>query len=114
LRRRRARRDALGADPPRAEGYSIGAVVGATWPQDSRGCGAAAAQLVLLPGVGAQGARSRPAAAFDGRGPALVSRPRRHAGLPPGAPTGSRDQAAATFATECRTVALRAHQEGTP
>jgi orotidine-5'-phosphate decarboxylase len=69
-----------GADLPLCEGYSpVGAVVGATWPQELARLRALLPHAwLLLPGVGAQGGKvSDLAAAFDRRGlGALVNQSR--------------------------------------
>jgi orotidine-5'-phosphate decarboxylase len=110
-----------GADLPRAEGYSpVGAVVGATWPREL----VRLRQLLphswlLLPGVGAQGAKVEDLApAFDARGlGALVNQSR---GVmqcfPPGAADWLEriDAAAAAFAAECRAIAFRSPPQGPP
>jgi len=102
-----------GAELPKAEGYSpVGAVVGATWPQElARLRALLPHSWLLLPGVGAQGAKVEDlAAAFDGRGlGALVNQSRgvMQAFAPTDADWLARiENAAATFASECRTVAL--------
>ena len=109
---------AWGADLPRAEGYSpVGAVVGATWPQEL----ARLRQLLphawlLLPGVGAQGGKVEDlAAAFDARGlGALVNQSR---GVMQCFEPTAGDwlervaAAAATFAAECRSVALHGKRQ---
>ena len=101
-----------GADLPRAEGYSpVGAVVGATWPQElARLRALLPHSWLLLPGVGAQGAKVEDlAAAFDARGlGALVNQSRgvMQAFAPGDADWLARiEHAAATFAAECRAVA---------
>lgn len=101
-----------GKDLPRAEGYSpVGAVVGATWPQElERLRKLLPHSWLLLPGVGAQGAAVRDlAAAFDARGlGALVNQSR---GVMQAFSPGDTDwlaridQAAAAFARECNAVA---------
>jgi orotidine-5'-phosphate decarboxylase len=102
-----------GQDLPQAHGYSpVGAVVGATWPQElARLRSLLPHSWLLLPGVGAQGGKVADlAAAFDRRGlGALVNQSR---GVMQCFQPGDRDwldrieQAAAAFATECRAVAL--------
>lgn len=103
---------AWGRELPHHEGYSpLGAVVGATWPQEL----ARLRQLlphawILLPGVGAQGARVADlATAFDARGlGALVTQSRgvMQAFAPGDADwLGSIEAAAAAFAGECRAAA---------
>lgn len=101
-----------GSDLPRAEGYSpVGAVVGATWPQElARLRALLPHSWLLLPGVGAQGGKVQDlAAAFDARGlGALVNQSRgvMQAFGPADADWLDRiDHAAATFAAECRAVA---------
>jgi len=101
-----------GADLPRAHGYSpVGAVVGATWPQElARLRNLLPHSWLLLPGVGAQGGKVEDlAAAFDARGlGALVNQSRgvMQAFTPDDADWLDRlEQAAATFATACRAVA---------
>ncbi|MBL8727156.1 MAG: orotidine-5'-phosphate decarboxylase [Planctomycetes bacterium] len=110
---------AWGAELPRAEGYSpVGAVVGATWPHElARLRSLLPHSWLLLPGVGAQGAKVEDlAAAFDARGlGALVNQSR---GVmqcfEPDATDWLEciDAAAATFATECRAVAHRQPHQG--
>lgn len=106
-----------GADLPRAHGYSpVGAVVGATWPQElARLRGLLPHSWLLLPGVGAQGAKVGDlAAAFDDRGlGALVNQSR--GVLQCFAPTADDwlervERAAAAFAAECNAVARAARQ----
>jgi len=102
-----------GQDLPQAHGYSpVGAVVGATWPQElARLRALLPHSWLLLPGVGAQGGKVADlAAAFDRHGlGALVNQSR---GVMQCFQPGDRDwldrveQAAAAFATECRAVAL--------
>ncbi|MFN9703454.1 MAG: orotidine-5'-phosphate decarboxylase [Planctomycetota bacterium] len=102
-----------GQDLPLAHGYSpVGAVVGATWPQELARLRALLPHCwLLLPGVGAQGGKVADlAAAFDRRGlGALVNQSR---GVMQCFQPGDRDwldrveQAAAAFATECRAVAF--------
>ncbi len=104
---------AWGASLEQTHGYhAVGAVVGATWPEEL----ARLRQLLphswlLLPGVGAQGGRVEDlAAAFDDRGlGALVNQsrgvmqcfsPSDHDWL------DRVDQACATFAEDCRAVAV--------
>ena len=102
-----------GQDLPQAHGYSpVGAVVGATWPQElARLRSLLPHSWLLLPGVGAQGGKVADlAAAFDHRGlGALVNQSR---GVMQCFKPGDRDwldrveQAAAAFAAECRAVAF--------
>ncbi len=102
-----------GAELPQVEGYSpVGAVVGATWPQELARLRALLPHAwLLLPGVGAQGGKVTDlAAAFDARGlGALVNQSR---GVMQAFPVGDPDwlprieQAAKTFAVECRAVAI--------
>lgn len=111
-----------GAELPKAEGYSpVGAVVGATWPQElARLRALLPHSWLLLPGVGAQGAKVEDlAAAFDGRGlGALVNQSRgvMQAFAPDDADWLERiEHAAMTFAAECRAVAMgTAHKRPTP
>lgn len=101
-----------GAGLPQAHGYHpVGAVVGATWPQElTRLRNLLPHSWLLLPGVGAQGGRVEDlAAAFDARGlGALVNQSR---GVMQAFAPGDADwldqleQAASTFATSCRAVA---------
>jgi orotidine-5'-phosphate decarboxylase len=108
---------AWGKDLPVAEGYCpVGAVVGATWPQELARLRALMPRAwLLLPGVGAQGAKVQDlAAAFDRRGlGALINQSR--GVMQVFRPTDSDwleriDRAAKSFADECRTVAAdRAH-----
>lgn len=101
-----------GAELPAAHGYSpVGAVVGATWPQElARLRGLLPQAWLLLPGVGAQGGKVADlAAAFDARGlGALVNQSR---GVMQCFRPQDRDwldriaAAAAAFAAECRAVA---------
>jgi len=101
-----------GADLPQAEGYSpVGAVVGATWPQElARLRGLLPHSWLLLPGVGAQGGKVQDlAAAFDPRGlGAIVNQSR---GVMQCFAPGDADwlarieHGARTFAAECRAVA---------
>ena len=103
-----------GASLPHEHGYSpVGAVVGATWPQELARLRALLPHAwLLLPGVGAQGGKvAELAAAFDARGlGALVNQSR---GVmqcfPPDAADwlDRIDAAAAAFAAECRAVATR-------
>lgn len=104
-----------GRELPQAEGYSpVGAVVGATWPQElSRLRARLPHAWLLLPGVGAQGGKVADlAAAFDRRGlGALVNQSR--GVMQAFAPDDARwldkiDAAAAAFATECLAVARHA------
>jgi len=102
-----------GADLPQAEGYSpVGAVVGATWPQELARLRALLPNAwLLLPGVGAQGGKVTDlAAAFDARGlGALVNQSR---GVMQAFQVGDPDWlsrielAAKNFAVECRAVAM--------
>ena len=103
-----------GQDLQMAHGYSpVGAVVGATWPQElARLRSLLPHAWLLLPGVGAQGAKVEDlAAAFDARGlGALVNQSR--GVMQCFKPTDSDwldriDRAAAAFAAECRAVATR-------
>jgi len=101
------------ADLPRAEGYaSIGAVVGATWPNElARLRSLLPHSWLLLPGVGPQGGKVADlAAAFDQRGlGALVNQSRgvMQCFAPSAADWLDRIEAAAkTFAAECRSVAM--------
>jgi orotidine-5'-phosphate decarboxylase len=103
---------AWGSDFPRHHGYGpVGAVVGATWPKElARLRELLPHSWLLLPGVGAQGAKVQDlAAAFDRQGlGALVNQSRGvMQAFAPGEPQWlSRVQAAAiAFADECRTVA---------
>ncbi|MFY9344637.1 MAG: orotidine-5'-phosphate decarboxylase [Planctomycetota bacterium] len=101
-----------GQDLPQAHGYSpVGAVVGATWPQELARLRALMPNAwLLLPGVGAQGGKVADlAAAFDPRGlGALVNQSR---GVMQCFAPSDRDwldrieTAAAAFAAECRAVA---------
>ena len=102
---------AWGKDLPLAEGYSpVGAVVGATWPQELARLRALLPHAwLLLPGVGAQGAKVQDlAAAFDRRGlGALVNQSRgvMQCFQPTDADWLDKlDAAARTFAAECRSV----------
>jgi orotidine-5'-phosphate decarboxylase len=108
-----------GADLPRAEGYSpVGAVVGATWPQELARLRALLPHAwLLLPGVGAQGGKVEDlAAAFDARGlGALVNQSRgvMQSFQPAAADWLDRiDAAARAFAVECRAVATAGTHEG--
>lgn len=101
-----------GKDLPQAHGYSpVGAVVGATWPQELARLRALLPNAwLLLPGVGAQGGKVQDlAAAFDHRGlGALVNQSR--GVMQCFAPNATDwldriDAAAAAFAAECRAVA---------
>lgn len=108
-----------GHDLPQAHGYSpVGAVVGATWPQELARLRALLPHAwLLLPGVGAQGGKVQDlAAAFDRRGlGALVNQSR---GVmqcfPPTDPDwlDRIDRAAAAFAAECRAVTVRTTVQG--
>jgi orotidine-5'-phosphate decarboxylase len=103
-----------GQELPQAHGYSpVGAVVGATWPQElARLRTLLPHAWLLLPGVGAQGGKVQDlAAAFDPRGlGALVNQSR---GVMQCFQPGDRDwldriaAAARQFAAECRAVATR-------
>lgn len=102
---------------PRAAGYGpVGAVVGATWPDElARLRRAMPSAWLLLPGVGAQGARAEDvAAAFDARGlGGLVSSSRAviQAFAPDDRDWLDRiDRAAAAFAQEVRRVSRAAEQ----
>ncbi|MBL8750177.1 MAG: orotidine-5'-phosphate decarboxylase [Planctomycetes bacterium] len=100
-----------GSDMPKSEGYSaVGAVVGATWPQElARLRALLPHSWLLLPGVGAQGGAVKDlAAAFDRRGlGALVNQSR---GVMQCFQPSSGDwldaieRAAKAFADECRAV----------
>jgi orotidine-5'-phosphate decarboxylase len=102
-----------GTHLPHAEGYSpVGAVVGATWPQELARLRALLPNAwLLLPGVGAQGGKVADlAAAFDARGlGALVNQSR---GVMQAFQVGDPDwlsrieHAANIFAVECRAVAM--------
>ena len=101
-----------GQDLPRAEGYGpVGAVVGATWPQELARLRALLPHAwLLLPGVGAQGGKVQDlAAAFDRRGlGALVNQSRgvMQCFQPSASDWLDRiDRAARDFAAECRAVA---------
>lgn len=99
---------------PQAHGYhAVGAVVGATWPEElARLRGLLPGSWLLLPGVGAQGGRLEDlASAFDARGlGALVNQSR---GVMQCFSPSNEDwldrieQACATFARECRAVAVK-------
>ncbi len=103
-----------GRDLPQAHGYTpVGAVVGATWPQELARLRALLPHAwLLLPGVGAQGGKVADlAAAFDARGlGALVNQSR---GVMQCFRPDDRDwldrigAAAAQFAAECRATANR-------
>lgn len=102
-----------GKDLPQVQGYSpVGAVVGATWPQElARLRQLLPSAWLLLPGVGAQGGKVQDlAAAFDRRGlGALVNQSRgvMQCFQPSDADWLDRiDAAAKAFATECRAVAM--------
>lgn len=111
-----------GADLPLAEGYSpVGAVVGATWPQELARLRALLPHAwLLLPGVGAQGGKVQDlAAAFDRRGlGALVNQSRgvMQCFQPSATDWLDRiDRAARDFAAECRAVATgRSGAAGNP
>ena len=107
-----------GADLPRAEGYSpVGAVVGATWPNElARLRSLLPHSWLLLPGVGAQGGKAADlAAAFDGRGlGAIVNQSRgvMQCFAPAAADWLDRIEAAAkTFSDECRSVATSTRKQ---
>jgi orotidine-5'-phosphate decarboxylase len=101
-----------GKDLPQSHGYApVGAVVGATWPQELARLRVLLPNAwLLLPGVGAQGAKVGDlAAAFDARGlGALVNQSR---GVMQCFQPGDADwlerieRAAAAFAAECKAVA---------
>lgn len=100
-----------GSDLPKSEGYSpVGAVVGATWPQELVRLRALLPHgWLLLPGVGAQGGAVKDLApAFDRRGlGALVNQSRgvMQCFQPSAADWLDRiEQAAKAFASECRAV----------
>ncbi len=100
-----------GQDLPECEGYSpVGAVVGATWPEELRRLRQRMPRAwILLPGVGAQGGKVDDlVAAFDRRGLgglATQSRGVLQAFLPTAKDWLARiDQAAAEFAQQCRVV----------
>jgi len=104
-----------GQDLPMSDGYSpVGAVVGATWPDELRRLRQRMPHAwLLLPGVGAQGGKVDDlVTAFDGRGlGALVTQSR--GVLQSFAPAATDwlaqiDTAAARFAAECRAVQQRA------
>lgn len=108
-----------GRELPFAEGYSpVGAVVGATWPQElARLRALLPHSWLLLPGVGAQGGKVADlAAAFDARGlGALVNQSR--GVMQCFAPNANDwlehiEAATAAFAAECNAVARRAPQQG--
>lgn len=101
-----------GQDLERCEGYSpVGAVVGATWPQELARLRALLPHAwLLLPGVGAQGGKVQDlAAAFDARGlGALVNQSRgvMQCFRPDATDWLDRiDHAAREFAQECAAVA---------
>ncbi|MCA8978309.1 MAG: orotidine-5'-phosphate decarboxylase [Planctomycetes bacterium] len=101
-----------GRELPLAEGYSpVGAVVGATWPRQLERLRALLPHAwLLLPGVGAQGAKVEDlAAAFDDRGlGAIVNQSRgvMQCFAPDDDDWLERiEAAAAAFARECRAVA---------
>ena len=104
---------AWGADLEQEHGYhAVGAVVGATWPEElQRLRSLMPNSWLLIPGVGAQGGKIEDlAAAFDDRGlGALVNQSR---GVMQCFPPASDDwldrieQACATFAADCRAVAV--------
>ena len=92
--------------------HAVGAVIGATWPDElARLRGLLPNSWLLIPGVGAQGGKVEDlAAAFDGRGlGALVNQSR---GIMQCFAPASQDwldqmdQACASFAAECRQVAV--------
>ena len=98
---------------PDAHGYGpVGAVVGATWPNElARLRGLLPRSWLLLPGVGAQGGKLADlGAAFDGRGlGALVSQSRAVMQCFPPASNDWLDrieQAASEFAAACRAVSV--------
>lgn len=102
-----------GSELPQEHGYhAVGAVVGATWPEElARLRKLMPNSWLLLPGVGAQGGKVEDlAAAFDDRGlGALVNQSR--GVMQCFAPAQNDwldriDQACATFARECRAVAV--------
>jgi orotidine-5'-phosphate decarboxylase len=106
-----------GHDLPAAEGYSpVGAVVGATWPQElARLRQRLPRAWLLLPGVGVQGGKVADLLpAFDRRGlGALVTQSRGiMQAFPPADPDwlARIDRAAAAFAAACRTIARSAAQ----
>jgi orotidine-5'-phosphate decarboxylase len=101
-----------GKELPLAQGYApVGAVVGATWPDElARLRQLMPQQWLLLPGVGAQGARIEDlGAAFDRRGlGALITQSRGVMQAFAPADAAWLDQtvaAAAAFAGECRAIA---------
>lgn len=102
-----------GSELPQAHGYhAVGAVVGATWPEElARLRQMMPNSWLLLPGVGAQGGKVADlAAAFDKRGlGALVNQSR--GVMQCFAPANDDwldriEQACATFAADCRAVAV--------
>ncbi len=100
-----------GGDLPTAEGYSpVGAVVGATWPEELARLRARMPQAwILLPGVGAQGGKVRDlVAAFDRRGLGALATQSRGVmqAFAPGAADWLQriDAACKQFAAECRDV----------
>ncbi|MFT4514742.1 MAG: orotidine-5'-phosphate decarboxylase [Planctomycetota bacterium] len=102
-----------GSALPQEHGYhAVGAVVGATWPEElARLRKLLPNSWLLLPGVGAQGGKVQDlAAAFDERGlGALVNQSRGVMQCFAPAQTDwldRIDQACATFAAECRAVAV--------
>ena len=108
-----------GQDLERCEGYSpVGAVVGATWPQELARLRALLPHAwLLLPGVGAQGGKVQDlAAAFDARGlGALVNQSRgvMQCFRPDATDWLDRiDHAAREFAQECAAVAKRPRAQG--
>lgn len=111
-----------GSELPKSEGYSpVGAVVGATWPQELARLRALLPHAwLLLPGVGAQGGAVKDlAAAFDHRGlGALVNQSRgvMQCFAPAAADWLDRlEQAAKDFAAECRgMLAACSKVQGTP
>ncbi len=106
---------------PQSEGYSpVGAVVGATWPQElARLRALLPHSWLLLPGVGAQGGSVKDlAAAFDRRGlGALVNQSRgvMQCFEPAASDWLDRiEQAARNFANECRATIAKRPAPGTP
>ncbi|MGE3173291.1 MAG: orotidine-5'-phosphate decarboxylase [Planctomycetota bacterium] len=106
-----------GDELPQAEGYSpVGAVVGATWPEELVRLRARMPRAwILLPGVGAQGGKVRDlVAAFDGRGLGALATQSRGVmqAFAPDAPDWPAriEVAAAQFADECRDAQQLARQ----
>lgn len=106
-----------GQDLPKAEGYSpVGAVVGATWPQELARLRARMPNAwILLPGVGAQGGKVDDlVAAFDRRGLGALATQSR--GVMQAFQPGDADwkrrlaEAAAQFAADCLRVAALARR----